>query len=150
MLLPTKQQFNLVAGISRNMQFRPTFLPRTLLSSMRHALTHIASFGQNSMIFYDRDAPLPSSKKKRALNSLLLSLFLSLLGSICLSVIPRCIHRGLVESARTFDRTGCEFESWQCRINITSHVHIVWISQVRWVLLGTYGLIQKRCLVVLV
>ena len=25
---------------------------------------------------------------------------------------------GLVESARTWNRTGCEFESWQCRIHI--------------------------------
>ena len=32
-------------------------------------------------------------------------------------------HCGLVESARTWDGTGCEFDSWQCRIYIISHVH---------------------------
>ena len=32
-------------------------------------------------------------------------------------------HCGLVESARTCDRTGSKFEFWQCRINIISHVH---------------------------
>ena len=25
-------------------------------------------------------------------------------------------HCGLVESAQTWDGTGCEFDSWQCRI----------------------------------
>ena len=32
-------------------------------------------------------------------------------------------HCGLVKSARTWDGTGCEFDSWQCRIYIRSHVH---------------------------
>ena len=32
-------------------------------------------------------------------------------------------HCGLVELARTWDGTGCEFHSWQCQIYIISHVH---------------------------
>ena len=32
-------------------------------------------------------------------------------------------HCDLVESVHTWDRTGCEFDSWQCRIYIISHVH---------------------------
>ena len=32
-------------------------------------------------------------------------------------------HCGLVESARTCEETGCEFDSWQCQIYIISHVH---------------------------
>ena len=32
-------------------------------------------------------------------------------------------HCGLVESACTWDGTGCKFESWQCRIYIIFHVH---------------------------
>ena len=35
-------------------------------------------------------------------------------------------HCGLVESACTWDGTGCEFNSWQCRIYIISHVHIAY------------------------
>ena len=31
-------------------------------------------------------------------------------------------HCGLVESVCTWDGTGCEFDSWQCRIYIISHV----------------------------
>ena len=31
-------------------------------------------------------------------------------------------HCGLVVSAPAWDGTGCEFDSWQCRIYI-SHVH---------------------------
>ena len=29
-----------------------------------------------------------------------------------------CRHCGLVESVRTWDGTGCEIDSWQCRIYI--------------------------------
>ena len=32
-------------------------------------------------------------------------------------------HCDLVGSARTWDGTGCEFDSWQCQIYIISHVH---------------------------
>ena len=35
--------------------------------------------------------------------------------------VPR--HCCLVESAHTWDGTGCEFDSWQCRIYTISHVH---------------------------
>ena len=32
--------------------------------------------------------------------------------------LPFVRHCGLVESARTWDGTGCEFDSWQCQIYI--------------------------------
>ena len=32
-------------------------------------------------------------------------------------------HCGLLESARTWEETGCEFDSWQCWIYTISHVH---------------------------
>ena len=32
-------------------------------------------------------------------------------------------HCGLVESARTWDGTGREFDSWKCQIYIISHVY---------------------------
>ena len=35
-------------------------------------------------------------------------------------------HGGLEESARVWDGTGCEFDSWLCRIYIISHVHRVY------------------------
>ena len=57
-------------------------------------------------------------------------------------------HCGLVESARTWDGTGCEFDSWQCRIYIISHVHRAYdyskLGSFRGSL-STYGLIQKLC-----
>ena len=31
-------------------------------------------------------------------------------------ILIRKSHCGLVGSARTWDGTGCEFDSWQCRI----------------------------------
>ena len=36
-------------------------------------------------------------------------------------------HCGLVGSARTWDRTGCESDSWQCWIYIISHVHRAYV-----------------------
>ena len=46
----------------------------------------------------------------------------------------------------TWDGTGCEFDSWQCRISIISHVHRAYdYSSPFGVSLGTYGLIQKLC-----
>ena len=52
--------------------------------------------------------------------------------SSLLSTIPRLgknylgdfsVNCGLVESACTWNGTGCEFDSWQCQIYIISHVH---------------------------
>ena len=53
---------------------------------------------------------------------------------------------GLVESACTWDGTGCEFDSCQCRKNIISHVHGAYDYSGLWGSLGTYGLIEKLCL----
>ena len=47
---------------------------------------------------------------------------------------------GLEESARAYDGTGCEFESWQCRINIPCSWSLLGSF---WGSLGTHGLIQK-------
>ena len=40
----------------------------------------------------------------------------------------RCIElqmfvTGLEESVHACDTTGCKIDSWQCRVNIMSHVH---------------------------
>ena len=56
---------------------------------------------------------------------------------------------GLLELAHTWDGKGCEFDSWQCRIYIISHVHKAYdylsFFRVLWVH-NTYDLIQKLCL----
>ena len=50
-------------------------------------------------------------------------------------------HCGLVESGRTWDRTSCEFESWQCRIYITSHIHRAYTITITRVISGFPGYI---------
>ena len=47
-------------------------------------------------------------------------------------------HSGLVRSAPAWDGTGCEFDSWQCRICI-----ILYISHVHWAYdyLGPFGVL---------
>ena len=53
-----------------------------------------------------------------------------------------------MESAHTWDGTGCEFDSWQCWIYIISHAQRAYdylgSFGVLWV--HIYGLIQKLCL----
>ena len=37
--------------------------------------------------------------------------------------VKRAVTVALVVELRTYDGTGCKFESWQCQISIISHVH---------------------------
>ena len=54
-------------------------------------------------------------------------------------------HCGLVGSAPAWDGTGCEFDSWQCRIYIPCSLSLRLLGSLRGSL-GTYGLTQKLCL----
>ena len=54
-------------------------------------------------------------------------------------------HCGLVVSTPTWDGTGCEFDSWQCRIYIPCSLSLRLLGSL-WGSLGTYGLTQKLCL----
>ena len=57
-------------------------------------------------------------------------------------VMQQGLHCGLVGSAPAWDGTGCEFDSWQCRIcSLSLRV----FGSLRGSL-GTYGLTQKLCL----
>ena len=53
-------------------------------------------------------------------------------------------HCGLVVSAPAWDGTGCEFDSWQCRIYIPCSLSLRLLGSLRGSL-GTYGLTQKLC-----
>ena len=53
-------------------------------------------------------------------------------------------HCGLVGSAPARDGTGCEFDSWQCRIYIPCSLSLRLLGSLRGSL-GTYGLTQKLC-----
>ena len=56
------------------------------------------------------------------------------------------ISCGLMGSVQTWDGTGCEFDSWQCRIYIISHVHIE--PSITWVPTGFSGYLRldtKNC-----
>ena len=53
-------------------------------------------------------------------------------------------HCGLVVSAPAWDGTGCEFDSWQCRIYIPCSKSLRLFGSL-WGSLGTYGLSQKLC-----
>ena len=50
-------------------------------------------------------------------------------------------HCGLVVSAPAWEGTGCEFDSWQCRIYIPCSLSLRLLGSLR----GTYGLTQKLC-----
>ena len=52
---------------------------------------------------------------------------------------------GLVVSAPAWDGTGCEFDSWQCRIYTPCSWSLRLLEFLRGSL-GTYGLTQKLCL----
>ena len=54
-------------------------------------------------------------------------------------------HCGLVVSAPAWDGTGCELDSWQCRIYIPCSLSLRLLGSLRGSL-GTYGLTQKLCL----
>ena len=54
-------------------------------------------------------------------------------------------HCGLVGSAPAWDGTGCEFDSWQCRIYIPCSLSLRLLGSLRGSL-DTYGLTQKLCL----
>ena len=56
--------------------------------------------------------------------------------------ITRIRHSGLVGSAPAWDGTGCEFDSWQCRIYIPCSLSLRLLGSLRGSL-GTYGLTQK-------
>ena len=51
---------------------------------------------------------------------------------------------GLVVSAPAWDGTGCEFDSWQCRIYIPCSLSLRLLGSLRGSL-GTNGLTQKLC-----
>ena len=53
-------------------------------------------------------------------------------------------HCGLVVSTPAWDGTGCEFDSWQCRIYIPCSLSLRLLGSLRGSL-GTYGLTQKLC-----
>ena len=59
-------------------------------------------------------------------------------------LIPYNCHCGLVVSAPAWDGTGCEFDSWQCRIYIPCSLSLRLLGSLRGSL-GTYGLTQKLC-----
>ena len=54
-------------------------------------------------------------------------------------------HCGLVVSASACDGSGCEFDSWQCRIYIPCSLSLRLLGSLRGSL-GTYGLTQKLLL----
>ena len=54
-------------------------------------------------------------------------------------------HCGLVSSALAWDGTGCEFDSWQCRIYIPCSLSLRLLGSFFQGSLGTYGLTQKLC-----
>ena len=58
----------------------------------------------------------------------------------CTATIFR--HCGLVGSASAWDGTGCEFDSWQCRIYIPSSLSLRLLGSLRG-FLGTYWLDTK-------
>ena len=60
-------------------------------------------------------------------------------------VEQRVRHCGLVVSAPAWGGTGCEFDSWQCRIYIPCSLSLRLLGSFRGSL-GTYGLTQKLCL----
>ena len=64
-----------------------------------------------------------------------------LVGSERVNLVRHC---GLVGSAPAWDGTGCEFDSWQCRINIPCSLSLRLLGSLRGSL-GTYGLTQKLC-----
>ena len=53
-------------------------------------------------------------------------------------------HCGLVGSAPAWDETGCEFDSWQCRIYIPCSLSLQLLGSFRGSL-STFGLTQKLC-----
>ena len=53
-------------------------------------------------------------------------------------------HCGIVVSAPAWDGTGCEFDSWQCRIYIPCSLSLRLLGFLRGSL-GTYDLTQKFC-----
>ena len=53
-------------------------------------------------------------------------------------------HCGPVDSAPAWDGTGCEFDSWQCRIYISCSLSLRLLGSLRGSP-GTYGLTQKLC-----
>ena len=57
-------------------------------------------------------------------------------------------HCGLVVSVPAWDGTGCELDSWQCRINIPCSLSLRLLGSL-WGSLGTYGLTQKLCIKIL-
>ena len=52
-------------------------------------------------------------------------------------------HCGLVVSSPAWDGTGCEFDSWQCRIYIPCSLSLRLLGSL-WGSLGTYGLCVKK------
>ena len=54
-------------------------------------------------------------------------------------------HCGLVVLTPIWDGTGCEFDSWQCRIYIPCSLSLRLLGSLRGSL-GTYGLTRKLCL----
>ena len=67
------------------------------------------------------------------------------LGNKIFLVIFSVRQCGLVESAPTWNGTGCEFDSWQCRIYIPCSLSLRLLGSLQGSL-GTYGLTQKLCL----
>ena len=60
------------------------------------------------------------------------------------SIPDQTRHCGLVVSAPAWDGTGCEFDSWQCRIYIPCSLSLRLLGSLRGAL-GTNGLTQKLC-----
>ena len=63
-------------------------------------------------------------------------------GIRCVSISVR--HCGLVVPAPAWDETGCEFDSWYCRIYIPCSLNLRLLGSLRGSL-DTYGLTQKLC-----
>ena len=59
-------------------------------------------------------------------------------------LIQQTKNCGLVVSTPAWDGTGCEFDSWQCRIYIQCSLSLRLLGSLRGSL-GTYGLTHKLC-----
>ena len=104
-------------------------LPNLLSSRPLRSASHDLNRKSKQMTMGDN-----RGNRRRQRNLWFLSSFISKLNRCC----------GLVVSAIAQDGTGCEFDSWQCRIYIPCSLSLRLLGSLRGSL-GTYGLTQKLC-----
>ena len=109
-------------------------LSRQLESTIIHQnFNHCSSYKQNYFIFYSFHILRGNYKQSLNNPSLWPGGIGSRLGLRVTTTIP------------AWDGTGCEFDSWQCRIYIPCSLSLRLLGSLRGSL-GTYGLTQKLCL----